>query len=157
MMYLTGFIRVCHAKINSFKLRVLNTDKVPSATRILKEPCSQGPDVTMTEQTHICRWHHCYQQQQHFIFGTEDPAAPADRLCINIHSNKILLTPSGHLKHGPCDHHINFFFCELSWTHLWLLCFKFWLLVTSFEVFHNSFVTWTQSGTSQLLQPSPSL
>lgn len=61
----------------------------------------------MTEQIHICRWHHYYQQ--HFIFSTEDPAAPADRLCINIHSNKILLTPSSHLKHGPCGHRIFFF------------------------------------------------
>lgn len=139
--------------INSFKWWVLNINKVPSA-KSKKKPLLLGA--------------RCYNDRTNSYLQVASLLSTISfsalrtllhqliRLCINIHSNKILLTPSGHLKHGPCGHHVIVFVnphehtpgsSASSFGH-----HKFW----GFSQFLY-FITWTQSGTSHLLHPPPSL
>lgn len=116
-MDLTGFIGVCHAKINrSLKWWVLNIDKVPSATVILKKnpaPRDQmlqwqtkllfAGDITIINSISFSALRVLLQQLM-------DSASIFTVIKYFWHLQVIW-------KHRSCGHHINFFFFFL-WTFM---------------------------------------
>jgi len=116
---------VVQRSTDGFKLWDLNTDKAPSATPILKKTCSHGRahynDSTNSVFTHRI----AINNRDSISFSALGTLLHQliCSVCVNIHSNKRPRTPpspSGHLKHGPYGHRINFLGVP-SETRLWFL------------------------------------